>query len=185
MRFCPKVKTAWLSHYTFSRQLPSRDGGRFENLGGVGGTVYWSGVFVDISANLSKIQNCLAVSIFEKIIKQRRGKVWQFLGHSDLSRSFIGICNNSSQLYQKNFWWPTNVCKPAGFDKDLLKWVIHSMKNYIDWTQLCVSKVWTFWEAHKKLRNLSHAFDIYLVNVESMRKIFSNFVFFSESPNFK
>ena len=46
-------------------------------------------------------------------------------------------------------------------------------------------KVQTFWEADKKLRNLPHALDIYLVNVQSMRKIFSNSVCFSESPNFK
>ena len=42
----------------------------------------------------------------------------------------------------------------------------------------------TFWEAHKNLRNLPHALDIYLVNVQSKTKIFSNFVCFSESPNF-
>ena len=45
-------------------------------------------------------------------------------------------------------------------------------------------KVWTFWEAHKNLRNLPHALYIYLVNVQTVRKIFSNFVCFSESPNF-
>ena len=45
-----------------------------------------------------------------------------------------------------------------------------------------LGKVWTFWEAHKNLRNLPHALD--LVNVQSMKKIFSNFVRFSESPNF-
>ena len=33
-------------------------------------------------------------------------------------------------------------------------------------------------------RNLSHAFYIYLVNVKTM-KIFSNYVYFSESPNLK
>ena len=33
-------------------------------------------------------------------------------------------------------------------------------------------------------KNLPHGFDIYLVNVKTMRKIFSNFVCFSESPNF-
>ena len=43
-------------------------------------------------------------------------------------------------------------------------------------------KVRTFWEASKNLRNLPHALDIYLV--QSMWKIFSNFVRFSESPNF-
>ena len=48
----------------------------------------------------------------------------------------------------------------------------------------CAIKVQTFWEAHKKLRNLPNALYIYLVNVQTMRKIFSNFVCFSESPNF-
>ena len=36
-------------------------------------------------------------------------------------------------------------------------------------------------------KNLPHGFDIYYVNqliVKTMRKIFSNFVCFSESPNF-
>ena len=45
-------------------------------------------------------------------------------------------------------------------------------------------KVRTFWEAHKKLCNLPHALYTYLVNVQTMRKIFSNCVWFSESPNF-
>ena len=45
-------------------------------------------------------------------------------------------------------------------------------------------KVRTFWEAHKNLSNLPHALYIYLVNVKTMRKIFSNFVCFSDSPNF-
>ena len=36
----------------------------------------------------------------------------------------------------------------------------------------------------QNLRNLPHALYIYLVNVQTMRKIFSNFVCFSESPNF-
>ena len=44
--------------------------------------------------------------------------------------------------------------------------------------------VWTFWEAHKNLRNLPHALYIYLANVQTMRKIVSNFVCFSESPNY-
>ena len=42
----------------------------------------------------------------------------------------------------------------------------------------------TFWEAHKNSRNLPHGLDIYLVNVQSRRKISSNFVCFSESLNF-
>ena len=45
-------------------------------------------------------------------------------------------------------------------------------------------KVRSFWEAHTNLRNLPHALYIHLVNVQTMGKIFSNFVCFSESPNF-
>ena len=36
-------------------------------------------------------------------------------------------------------------------------------------------KVRTFWEANKNLRNLPHALYIYLVNVQTMRKIFVKF----------
>ena len=45
-------------------------------------------------------------------------------------------------------------------------------------------KVQTFWEAHKNLRNLPHALYIYLVNVQILSKIFSNFECFSECANF-
>ena len=45
-------------------------------------------------------------------------------------------------------------------------------------------KVWTFWETQKIWKNLPLGFDIYLVNIKTMRKIFSNFVCFSESPTF-
>ena len=46
-----------------------------------------------------------------------------------------------------------------------------------------ISDVWTFWEEHQNLCNLPHASYIYLVNVKTMRKIFSNLVCFSESPS--
>ena len=46
------------------------------------------------------------------------------------------------------------------------------------------SKVFTFWEANKILCNHPHALYIYLLNIQTIRKIFSNFVCFSESPNF-
>ena len=36
-------------------------------------------------------------------------------------------------------------------------------------------KVQTFWEVHKNLRTLPHALYIYLVNVQTMRKIFFKF----------
>ena len=48
----------------------------------------------------------------------------------------------------------------------------------------CFSKVQVFWEGHKNLRNLPRGFDIYLVNVKTMRKIVQIFVAFSEKLNF-
>ena len=48
-----------------------------------------------------------------------------------------------------------------------------------------LSKVQLFWEGHKNLLNLPHGFDIYLVNVKTMRKITQIFVAFSEKVNFK
>ena len=46
------------------------------------------------------------------------------------------------------------------------------------------NKIRTFWEEHKTLRNLPHALYIHLANVQTTRKIFSNYVCFSESPKF-
>ena len=67
----------------------------------------------------------------------------------------------------------------------LCMWPLNSfMSVYLILFQALIIKVRTFWEAHKNLRNLPHALYIYLVNVQTMRKIFSNFVCFSESPNF-
>ena len=47
-----------------------------------------------------------------------------------------------------------------------------------------VYKVQLFWEGHKNLRNRPHSFDIYLVNVKTMRTIAHIFVAFSEKLNF-
>ena len=51
---------------------------------------------------------------------------------------------------------------------------------------LIFRKVRTFWETHKIKKNLPHGFDqsADLLNDKTMRKIFSNYVCFSESPNF-
>ena len=48
-----------------------------------------------------------------------------------------------------------------------------------------LGKVQLFWEGHKNLRTLPHGFDIFLVNVKTMRKIVQTFVAFSEKLNFK
>ena len=50
---------------------------------------------------------------------------------------------------------------------------------------LSLGKVQLFWESHKNLRNRPHGFDVYLVNVKTMRNIAPIFVAFSEKLNFK
>ena len=55
--------------------------------------------------------------------------------------------------------------------------IVHMVLTFI--------KVWTFWEAHKIWKNLHRDLYIYLINIQTRRKIFSNFVCFSESLNFK
>ena len=41
-----------------------------------------------------------------------------------------------------------------------------------------------FWEGHKKVRNSLYGFEIYLVNIKTIRKILQIFVAFSEKLNF-
>ena len=45
-------------------------------------------------------------------------------------------------------------------------------------------KVQLFWEGHKKLCNVPHGLDIYLVIAQTMRKIVQIFVTLSEKLNF-
>ena len=59
--------------------------------------------------------------------------------------------------------------------------------NLIEWMFIyCiyVSKVQLFWEGHKNLRNRPYGFEIYLVNVKTIRTIAQIFVAFSEKMNF-
>ena len=46
-------------------------------------------------------------------------------------------------------------------------------------------KVQLFWEGHKNVRNRPYVFEIYLVNVKTMRTIAQIFVAFSEKLNCK
>ena len=46
-------------------------------------------------------------------------------------------------------------------------------------------KVQLFWEGHKNVRNRPYGFEIYLVNVKTIRTIAQIFVAFSEKLNFK
>ena len=45
-------------------------------------------------------------------------------------------------------------------------------------------KVQLFWEDHKNMRNCPDDFDVYLVNVKTIRTIVHIFVAFSEKLNF-
>ena len=56
---------------------------------------------------------------------------------------------------------------------------VHSEK----WTQ-GFDKVQLFWEGHKNVRNRPYDFEIYLVNVKTIRMIAQIFVAFSEKLNF-
>ena len=47
-----------------------------------------------------------------------------------------------------------------------------------------VHKYQLFWEGHKNLYNLPHGFEIYLVNVKTIRQIAQIFTAFSEKLNF-
>ena len=48
-----------------------------------------------------------------------------------------------------------------------------------------IVKVQLFWEGHKNVRNCFYGFEIYLVNIKTMRTIAQIFVAFSEKLNFK
>ena len=87
------------------------------------------------------------------------------------------------------FWWLSDdslrIAKWLPDDCPMtvqwLRWISNDNKTSSTALKMDCGKVRTFWEAHKNLLNLLHALYIYLVNVQSMRKIPSIFVCFSES----
>ena len=56
--------------------------------------------------------------------------------------------------------------------------------DHVGVTTLYIFKVQLFWEGHKNVCNHSYGFEIYLVNVKTMRMIAQIFVIFSEKLNF-
>ena len=65
-------------------------------------------------------------------------------------------------------------------------WLFYKSCSWMSYKmQLQLSKVKLFWEGHKNLHILPQGFDIYLVDVKTMKKIVEIFVAFSEKLNFK
>ena len=57
--------------------------------------------------------------------------------------------------------------------------------NCLNLRIIILNKVQLFWEGHSNLRNFPHGLDIYLVDVQTMRKIAQIFVASTEKLNFK
>ena len=68
-----------------------------------------------------------------------------------------------------------------------IKKILYSMWNmhiYKAYNFIWCFKVQFFWEGHKNVRNRPYGFEIYLVNVKTIRTIAQIFVAFSEKLNF-
>ena len=63
-------------------------------------------------------------------------------------------------------WWLPNYCRMTA------PWQSNDNKTSFTALKMDCGKVRTFWEAHKNLTNLLHALYIYLVNVQTTRKVF-------------
>ena len=61
----------------------------------------------------------------------------------------------------------------------------NKIKNSYETLHYRVGRVQLFWESHKNMLNRPYDFDIYLVNVKTMRTIVLILVAFSEKLNFK
>ena len=88
------------------------------------------------------------------------------IGRVDLSPDYLTLCN---RYFIRETSLQTAILDEKSF----------GVASYFFFIKFGLSekdtKIWT---------NLPHALDIYLVNVQSTRKIFSNFLCFSWSPNF-
>ena len=93
-------------------------------------------------------------------------------GHQDIFLSFIFIFLNMKLRTHAPVFLSHNNSSVARVV--ILHSQIHSLQI----------KVQLLWEGHKSLWNHPHGLDIYLVNVQTMRKIAQIFLAFSEKLNF-
>ena len=88
-------------------------------------------------------------------------------------------------VYRKIFWtrlWsPISISRPLGREIEKLEiGLVQKIFRYTDpftlRSSIHIGKVQTFWEAHKIWKQFPHGLDVYKGNVQTMRKIFPNFV---------
>ena len=91
-----------------------------------------------------------------------------------------------SMYYNIEILWPRLIGLYSHFWKTLSK-MVQIPKTLLAFTvsTYLSGKVQLFWEGHKKLRNLPDGLYIYLVSIQTMRKIAQIFVAFSEKLIFK
>ena len=76
-------------------------------------------------------------------------------------------------------WWKGCLLFTVG-----TYWYIHIVNNKYVSDNIHIGKVQLFWEGYKNLRHPPYGFDVYLINVKTIRRRAQFFVAFSERLNF-
>ena len=99
----------------------------------------------------------------------------------------------SGSVDRKSFWTRPisnfSISRPKGReieigDQSLVQKIFRYTDPFTLRSSIHIGKIQTFWEAHKIWKQFPHGLDVYKGNVQTMRKIFPNFVCFLESSNF-
>ena len=120
-----------------------------------------------------------------KILRIGGAGKWPFFELAILNFFFsrrIFFCFISMKTSSPFIWGIIYFCTMDGFFRILEKtsFQLICTRLYV----LLFIKVQLFWEGHKNVRNRPYGFEIYLVNVKTMRTIAQIFVAFSEKLNF-
>ena len=120
---------------------------------------------IPVSTSMDKPTNTLNYML-EEFSSQMTSKIWCPI-------IWILFAEWSTQVYYNNFWREIQNLY------SVYKIVCGIKKTFK------MNKVQLFWEDHKNVRNRPYGFEIYLVNVKTIRTIAQIFVAFSEKLNFK
>ena len=116
-------------------------------------------------------------SFFEETLawKNHFDFVWPLIGHTKKDGNHARICFSRTEINFIVINITLIVGRSVTHKKKLLQYTPKSVKLF---------KGQIFWEVYKNLRNLPDCFEIFLVNVKTMRKIAKILVAFSEKQDF-
>ena len=138
-------------------------------------------ILLFMTPTLLKFHNRTDITVYTAVWHQKQACYYDWALAFGLKATKCGIRIDRRTLYNltRNLFIDTYMKVQPYFNVSLactLRKLLASAFKLSEFSVKMISvKVWTFWEAHKNLHTFPHALYIYLINVQTMRKIFFKF----------